>query len=135
MALANWVECLRLQDFLDTNMAPGWSGTSTQTGGLTCGTCHANGAYGFIATGDAPAFFDAIKTNHVYLRQFFTVDLGVDPTLVVIDKDRIEKVAVGTAPHQDHPRFDMVNPGMTALEAFYDLTRARLLAGLCAASP
>jgi|GEM_PF-1753054 len=137
--LNEWSACMNIDDFKTANMAGAWG--QMNANGSACKDCHATGGYGMIVTGISettpngpPGLYTTIATNKYYTIQYFTVDLSGGPAAakVVINHTSFDGVSKGIAPHAEHPRFDSTNnPGMTALQKFYDLTMAKVTAGGC----
>jgi hypothetical protein len=122
--LANWSGCMTLANFQAANMAQAW-GTMTTDGNKECSNCHGTGEFGVIASTDENLFFSLISQHSAYLATYFTVQ-GTD---VVIDTGSFQNAGVTDA---SHPRFDpTTNKGMTALQQFYDATKAAQAAGTC----
>ncbi|MBA3457700.1 MAG: hypothetical protein H0T42_31750 [Deltaproteobacteria bacterium] len=126
--LSKFAGCMQLTDFTATNMADAWGNLQAQ-GNQECKNCHNNGGEGFIASDNEPQFYGVVSTKKYYFLQYLTVDLtmGAAMAKVIINKTSFKGVAEGLDPHREHPRFnDEVNEGMTALQAFYDRTMARV---------
>lgn len=129
--LDQWMRCMTLEDFRASNMVA-WG--SMQANGGTCDTCHVTGGAGFIASRNEQPFFTTLVSNKYYTLQYFTIDLtlGAERAKVVINTTSLANVGSGAAPHTEHPRFNaLTSPGMTALQAFYDRTVARLPSAAC----
>lgn len=135
-----WSACMNITDFNTAQMSQAWGNMAANNS--KCADCHATGGYGMIVTGVAetaaaggpPGLFTTIDTNKYYMIQYFTVDLsgGAAAAKVIINHTSFDGVSKGVAPHAEHPRFDATNnPGMTALQKFYDLTMTKVQAGNC----
>ncbi|MBA3396342.1 MAG: hypothetical protein H0T89_27170 [Deltaproteobacteria bacterium] len=130
--LAEWSGCMSLENFTATMMSPAWANL-VSTGGQTCSNCHSSGEYGFVANPVDGVMFDMIATKRFYLQQFFVVDFttGLSAAKVVVNRANINNVATAQPPHAQHPTFPVMNPGMSALDNFYERTRLRRLQGMC----
>jgi len=122
--LANWSGCMTLANFQAANMTQAW-GNLTTDGQKECSNCHGTGQFGVIISKDENLFFQLISQHSSYLITYFTVQ-GSE---VVIDSAQFENAGVNDA---SHPRFNpTTNAGMTALQTFYDSTKAAQAAGTC----
>ncbi|HEY5928079.1 MAG TPA: hypothetical protein VIV11_40610 [Kofleriaceae bacterium] len=131
--ITQWQQCMQLADFQASNMAGAWSGLQTQQA-LTCQGCHATAAGGFIATAQAEPFFNLIQMQKYLLIMFVIPDLseGTGAAKMIVNVPVFERVATGSEPHAQHPRFAFPdNAGMTALRDFHARTMARINAGGC----
>jgi hypothetical protein len=135
-----WSACMNITDFNTAQMSQAWGNMNAN--GSKCADCHATGGFGMIVTGVSetaagggpPGLFTTLDTNKYYMIQYFTVDLSGGPAMakVIINTTSFDGVSKGLAPHAEHPRFNATNnPGMTALQQFYDLTMTKVTAGGC----
>lgn len=134
--MGQFKDCMKFADFQTANMANAWASLAA-TNNQQCRSCHVTGGNGFIATDQAQLMFDTIKTNQYYLLQFVVADLTAGPSYakVIVNRESFRGVGLGKVPHAEHPRFNPdANAGMTALQRFYDLTMARIVAE-CSPSP
>jgi hypothetical protein len=125
--ISKFAGCMTLTNFNAANMANAWGGL-TATNNQQCEDCHNNGGEGFVASRQASIMFPAISDRKMYFLQYFGVDLtgGAAAAKVVINKVSFQGVALGRAPHLEHPRFDPnTNQGITALTTFYNTTTAK----------
>lgn len=124
--LQEWSGCMSLANFQTAKMAQAW-GNMAATSNQRCANCHGNGAEGFIATTDEALFFKTVSEQSGYMLKYFSVD--TQNMKIVINTGSLKNAAeviVG------HPRFNSTsNPGVTALQLFYDATMARKMAGTC----
>lgn len=122
--LEQWSGCITLQSFQTANMAQAWGNMAAQNNQL-CRNCHGVGDYGFIASIDENLFFTTMSEHSAYLVKFFSVQ-GTD---VVINTGSFQNAGTTLV---GHPRFDPTNnPGMVALQKFYDDAKARKDANTC----
>jgi hypothetical protein len=122
--ISKFAGCMTLTNFNAANMANAW-GNLTAQNNQQCRDCHNNGGEGFTASDQASIMFPAISDRKMHFLQYFTVDLtqGAEAAKVIINKVSFRGVALGQAPHLEHPRFNPdTNQGMTALNNFYNRT-------------
>jgi hypothetical protein len=134
--LGQFRDCMTFADFQSANMAAAWAGLSA-VNNQQCRNCHSTGGEGFIASDQAQQMFDTLKQDKFHLLQYVTVDLvnGAAAAKVIVNRRSFQGVGLAQAPHAEHPRFNPdVNQGMTALQAFYNLTMQRIT-DVCAPSP
>lgn len=124
--LREWSGCMNLADFETAGMATAWN-TLASVQNQRCANCHQAGLYTFLSgTGQATPFFTGLTTTKDFLLKYFTVD---GTGAVVINTASMANAAT-TLPN--HPRFNPTdNIGMTALNQFYMLTKARQTAATC----
>jgi hypothetical protein len=116
--LRTWSGCMTLANFQAAGMTNAW-GTLAATNKQVCANCHQYGAFGFIATKDETAFFDAITQHSSMMAMYFTADVPNRNVIVNLNSFKAANVSAG------HPAFDPVsNPGMTALDKFHAATAA-----------
>jgi hypothetical protein len=129
--LSEFAGCMTLENFQAANMVA-WGDVDAENN-TECDNCHATGGEGFIASRAEGPFYSVVSTKKYFFLQYLTVDLtqGAANAKVVINETSFRGVYNGMDPHREHPRFNLDNPGMTALESFYDLTMARKAAGQC----
>jgi len=139
-----WSACMNITDFNSANMATAWGQMQTNNGSR-CESCHATGGYGMIVTqvaessptGGPPGLFTTIATNKYYMIQYFSVDLtqpgaGGKMGKIIVNTTSFDGVSKAQPPHTEHPTFNATNnQGMTALNSWYDLTMAKVMAGGC----
>lgn len=133
--LGEFSDCMTFADFQTANMVA-WASVAA-TNNQRCVNCHVSGAEGFIASNQAQFMFDAIKQNKYLLLQFVTPDLtnGTTAAKMIVNQQSFQAVALGNAPHAEHPRFNpTTNAGISALQSFYTLTMQRI-ATECAPPP
>ena len=82
----------------------------------------------FIANQNAQLTFNAITTDAGHMIAYFKLN---EQGTVVINRERIEGVALGLPPHQQHPAFNVDGDAMAALVRFHGLTQTRMAAGTC----
>lgn len=124
--LARYRGCMTATDFDDANMAS-WATVQSQDTQY-CSNCHANGAGGFIATGNVTAFYEALRARQDLFLQYITVDGGAG--VANVNYESFYRIGSGADPHREHPRFDgFSNPGMQALMLFDMKTRERMSTG------
>jgi hypothetical protein len=135
--MAAWSACMTKTNFDAANMANAW-GNLTANNNQRCSNCHAGGDGGYIATVDSQMFFDTVSSNKYYMLQYIKVKLDLTNlanSSMEINEQSFLGVSNGQDPHREHPRFNAAdNNGMTALQAFYDSTKAAVLAGGCGPS-
>ena len=127
-ALQTWSGCMNLDEWEASNVANLWADKDADNQG-DCDACHNLGADGFMASNDSVRVFENITTNPNLMPSYFTQT--ADGTSVVINRARLEKVGNQLAPHEAHGAFNVEGNAMDALQAFYDLTVSRQLAGNC----
>jgi hypothetical protein len=130
-ALAVWSGCMELADWDALNVANEWADKDADNQG-DCDACHNLGADGFMASNQSLRVFENITTSPALMPSYFTLDASGQN--VVINRARFESVGNQLPPHEAHGAFTIA-PGdaaMDALQAFYDLTMQRKLAGQCA---
>lgn len=125
-ALAKWSGCMNLDEFEELDVADLWADKGSQDG--DCDACHNLGAEFFIASNQGVRVFNNLTTNPTLMQSYFTLD--ATGTSVVINRARIESVALRLAPHQGHPQFNVDGNAYEALVAFYDLTMLRFNSAL-----
>ncbi|MDB4957490.1 MAG: hypothetical protein JWO36_5059 [Myxococcales bacterium] len=124
--IKEWSGCMTLANFKTAKMAVTWGSLST-TNGQQCANCHSTGGQGFIASLNETVYFQMVTQQSAYMLKYFTVDSGK----VIVNTQSLKNAAITLT---DHPRFDPTNnPGMPALQKFYDLTVAVKAAGPCPA--
>lgn len=137
--LNQWTACMTLANWQAAQMTTAWGNLVTDDGDM-CVNCHATGGQGMmvsnveesIGTG-VPGMWSVVSTKEPYLIQYFSVDFTGAMPQVIINTESFKGVATGTPPHTEHPMFDPLNnPGMQALQQFYQLTHDSL--GGCDAS-
>ncbi len=132
-----WSGCMDIADFHTANMAQAWGTLMAEEANETCASCHVNGDMGFIATIQEQKFFDVISQHSLYLGQYFRVDPATEPAnpQIIVNTLVFQAVSSGSGIHLEHPMFDPLdNDGMTALNAFYQLVKARQTAATCTGS-
>jgi len=122
--LALWSGCITSADFALTNFAAAWDGLETSEG--FCKQCHVSPGSFQLPVGENN-FFAAITTNRAVLGQFFRVDNSTTPAQIVVNVGTFQAVASGPS----HPRFDLDNAGMTALDQLYQLALNHQQADQC----
>ena len=120
--LRDWSGCMSLENFTAANMPIAW-GALAASNQQRCANCHQAGLDTFL-TGNGnngEAFFNGLASTKDFLTKYFTVD-GTGQ--VIINTASMTNAAT-TLPN--HPRFNALdNAGMTALNAFYTATKARV---------
>lgn len=135
----SWSSCLSLADFDTANMTQAWQGMQAE--GNACNTCHNTGYANTIITvtketiaNGPPGMFTTIGTIKEFMIMWFIPDLtqtGPDGKKgkIVINNQAFIGVSARQAPHATHPAFNWNNSnGKQALQAWYDLTMAKLTA-------
>ena len=131
-AIKQWSGCMQLADFQTANMAIAWGTMAGTNPNKSCVNCHGGGLNGFIATTDETSFFGGITTQSGLLRAYFATDANA---AVIINTGSFVRVGAPNSAVINHPHFDTANnPGMTALQMFYTLTKAHLADGTCGPS-
>lgn len=125
--LAIWSGCMDLDEWNAEGVAAAWSNKGSQDG--NCETCHNLGAEGFMASDQSQRVFDSITQIPALMPSYFTLD--ATGTNVIINRTRLENVALKVAPHEEHPGFQVDGDAMDRLQRFYNLTLARYQAGDC----
>jgi hypothetical protein len=128
--LSKFAGCMQLTDFTAANMAQAWGNMNAQNN-EQCENCHSTGGEGFIASQQVNNFYSIVSTKKYFFLQYLTVDLtgGAAAAKVIVNTASFKGVAEGLDPHREHPRFNATNnQGMTALNAFYTATMARVSA-------
>lgn len=134
---AAFAGCMTLENFNAAQMAQRWGGLEAENN-TECDNCHNTGGEGFIASRQQQLMFDVISTKKYFFLQYFTVNLtqGAAAAKVEINKSSFLGVSNAQDPHREHPRFNALqNPGMTALNQFYNSTMTLVQGGTCAPKP
>jgi hypothetical protein len=112
-----WSGCMTMTNFQTANMMTSWSTLATQDN-KQCLNCHQHGEFNFLATDDEAAFFTGLSQRSYLMAKYFTVDIETEKVVVNTGSFKNANTIVG------HPKFNVMNQGVTALTAFYDMTVA-----------
>jgi hypothetical protein len=129
-----WSGCMTLADWDQTGVAIAMAQLQSEQG--PCIRCHVNGYETFWATDQSQRMFDALTTSSDFMAPYFVPDLSnMAAPKMIVNIELLTKVANGTAPFIEHPRFDINNQAFQKLNDFYTQTMAHKTAtpSTCAA--
>ncbi len=131
---------MKQTDFDSNGVATAWATKRTDTNNTACQQCHVN-AQGFLANADSTRMFNILTTQPNpnggwFIEYYFTVD-ETDPNnlKVIINQDRINRAATGTAMHElftlDNDNNGNNPTAFQRLQAFFTAAQTNLTNNTC----